>query len=187
MKDQRIWRKAAGALLVTCLMLGSLALPCMAQEDQPQPLPEVKLKSENTALLLSLFGTLVPYGLVALSPQDRGLVVTCLAAGLVGPSVGYVYGGMARRGLAAILTRLAGAGGLLGGFALLWGEGSGEFGIGLMIVGGCTVIASTLGDIAGVKRAVREHNRKVQGLSLNVAPILVPKSKTVGLSLQLGF
>ena len=85
------------------------------------------------------------------------------------------------------MVRLVGLGGLVGGGAMLWEDENERLGIALMIVGGSTFVVSTISDIIGVRRAVRKCNNRVQGLSLSVAPVLAPKSKTVGLSLQLDF
>jgi hypothetical protein len=182
-----------GALLAAGLISITLVLPLRAQESperRDETRPAVKLKSEKTALLLSLFGTLGSYGLIAIAAsadEASALGYLGLTGSFVGPSLGYFYGGLAGRGLSGAMARLAGMGGVVGGFAMLWEDENERLGIALMIVGGSTVIVSTVSDIIGVRRAVRKRNNRVQGLSLNVAPVIVPKSKTVGLTLQLGF
>jgi hypothetical protein len=182
-----------GALLAAGLISITLVLPLRAQESPESrdgTRPAVKLKSEKTALLLSLFGTLGSYGLIAIAAsadEASALGYLGLTGSFVGPSLGYFYGGLAGRGLSGAMARLAGMGGVVGGFAMLWEDENERLGIALMIVGGSTVIVSTVSDIIGVRRAVRKRNNRVQGLSLNVAPVIVPKSKTVGLTLQLGF
>lgn len=189
MKGQGIWRKAAGALLVPCLMLGSLALPSMAQESQQQPPTEIKWKSEKRALGLSLTFTLASYVLAAASLKCAPLGFFGLAAGLVGPSLGYFYAGLTGRGLAGVGIRLAGiAVPLFLADALGWSWDDNSAGVAVVLVaGGCAVLASTIWDLAGVKQAVRKRNDRIQKVSLSVAPVLAPKSKTVGLSLRLGF
>jgi hypothetical protein len=182
-----------GALIAAGLIATTLVLPLRAQESperRDETHPAVKLKSEKTALLWSLFGTLGSYGLVAIAAtgsEARALGYLGLTGSVVGPSLGYFYGGMSGRGLSGAMARLVGLGGVVGGFAMLWEEKNTGLGAALMIVGGSTFVVSTISDIAGVKKAVRKHNGRTQGASLNVAPILSPKSKTVGLSFQLGF
>jgi hypothetical protein len=182
-----------GALLAAGLIMASLALPLRAQESPESrdgTRPAVKLKSERTALLWSLFGTLGSYGLVAIaaSGDEAGaLGILGLTGSVVGPSLGYFHGGLGGRGLPGIMARLVGLGGLVGGGIMLWEEKNTGLGAVLVIVGGSTFVVSTIYDIVGVKRAVRKRNNRAQGARLNVAPVLSPKSKTFGLSLQLGF
>jgi hypothetical protein len=60
-------------------------------------------------------------------------------------------------------------------------------GVPLLIGGGAVFLFSTFYDMAKIRKAVRTRTSKYRGASLNIAPVLSPKSKTVGLSLQLGF
>lgn len=183
-----------GALIAAGLIATSLAPPLRAQESpesQVDARPAVKLKSEKTALFLSLFGTLGSYGLVAVAAyvsEAEALGYLGGAGGLAGPSLGYFYGGQGGRGSSGIMIRMAGIGGAVGGFALALEEDGNEgLGLALILAGGSTFVVSTISDIVGVKKAVRKRNSRIQGASLNVAPLLAPKSKTLGLTLQLGF
>jgi hypothetical protein len=73
------------------------------------------------------------------------------------------------------------------GILVILDDGNGLLATGLMLTGGCVFVASTIADLAGVRKAVRKYNAEVGGANLNVAPILSPKTKTVGLSVRLAF
>jgi hypothetical protein len=194
MKDKRALKKGAGVLPATFLMLSLLVAPSRAQEGQDQPNADVKLKSESTAVMLSAVGTLVPLALASLrssSPRhesDASDAVLAVSM-LVGPSLGYFYAGLVGRGFGGLGVRAIGLAGLIGGLSLLLDDMNKKpaLGVPLLLAGGVLFFGSMFYDLAKVRKAVRRHNSRLQGVSLNVAPVLAPKSKTVGLSLQLGF
>lgn len=186
-----------GALLAAGLIAGSLGLPLWAQESRESldaTPPPVKLKSESTAVMLSVVGGLVPLGLAVLASGSSGhessaLDGFILASMAVGPSLGYFYAGLPGRGLKGVGARAIGLAGLIGGFLFLWDEMDKKpaLGVSLALGGGALFLYSTFYDMTTIRTAVRTRNNKYQGVSLNVAPVLAPKSRTVGLSLQLGF
>lgn len=190
MKRHKIRAKTTGVLLSACLILGSLVLPASAQESRGLASPGIKPKSESTALALSLVGTLVPYGLIAwgstgYSDYTPGLIGYLTLP--VGPSLGYFYAEAAGRGFAGIGIRFVGLAAFLFGAFIAADEGDSALAGVLTIGGGLTVIGSTIFDLTNLNKAVRKRNLKAAGKSLNVAPVLAPRSKTVGLTLQLGF
>jgi hypothetical protein len=194
MKDKRALKKGAGVLPTTFLMLSLLVAPSRAQEGPDQPNADVKLKSESTAVMLSAVGTLVPLALASLrssSPRhESGASDAILAASmLVGPSLGYFYAGLVGRGFVGLGVRAIGLAGLIGGLSFLLDEMNKKpaLGVPLLLGGGALFFGSMFCDLAKVREAVRKRNDRIRNASLNIAPVLSPRSKTVGLSLQLGF
>jgi hypothetical protein len=183
-------KKTIGFFIAAVLMFSSLALPSLSQESQAQAKPEIKLKSEGAALALALAGTLLPWGLAALAAsndQDGSLAWLGLLAYPLGPSLGYFYAGSSEQALGGIGIRALGVGAFLAGIAIAWDEGDQILPAALVIGGGVVYVASTIYDLAGVTKAVRKNNARAGRASLNVVPVLSPKSKTVGLSVQLAF
>ena len=154
-----------------------------------------KLPSENTAFLCSLIGTVVPvgYGLLARgvsggsSGYGNGSLYVAWLGALVGPSLGYIYGGRAGRGFlsigfrAAVITIMAA---IMMGYDEPWDN---PF-VGLTGVG--IFAGSALFDLISVKRAVRNHNDAVRarkGMSVSVAPFVLRREKCAGLNIGLSF
>jgi hypothetical protein len=194
MKDRRALKKGAGVLPATFLMLSLLVAPSRAQEGPDRPNADVKLHSESTAVMLSAVGTLVPLALASLrfsslryEGDASGAILE--ASMLVGPSLGYFYAGLVGRGFGGLGVRAIGLAGLIGGVSFLSDEMNKKpaLGVPLMLGGGVLFFGSMFYDLAKVRKAVRKHNSRLQDLSLNVAPVLSPKSKTVGLSFHLDF
>jgi len=182
-------KKVIGAFLAAGLMLGSLALPAAADESQIPTPPGLKIRSESRAFSASLTGTLVSWGLMffasAAGAYDLGSVG--LVALPLGPSLGYFGAGLTGRAIGGTVIRALGLAAVVGGAYLAWEDETLTLG-GIGFFGGAAlVLGSTIYDLATVKRAVRKRNSRIQGTSLNVAPVVAPKSKTVGLSLQLAF
>jgi hypothetical protein len=183
-------KKTIGIFIAAALMFSSLALPSMSQESQVPAKPEIKLKSEGAAFALALAGTLLPWGLVALAfPSDNNdsLIGLSFLACSLGPSPGYFYAGLPGRAWGGIGIRALGLGAFLVGVAIAWDEGDEILPTALVIGGVVVYVGSTIFDLAGVTKAVRKNNARAGRASLNVVPVLSPKSKTVGLSVQLAF
>lgn len=178
-----------------------------AEPDTDAPGPaSADLKSESTALTLSLASTLAPLALgIALIAADgddydsgsTGEIGAVLAGSALyfGPAVGYWYGGAAGRGWKGVGIRFAvGAATTLGALAIcggdrcsIWGDDDGATaGAGLLLLaGGGFILGSAIYDIAKVKSHVRKANEeKLQrsGVELSLAPTLSPAGGgTVGI------
>jgi len=187
-----------GALLAAGLIVGSLALPLRAQESQEsrdKAPPPVKLKSEKRAMTLSAVGTLVPLAVSAsylLTDGSSYAHANVAAVGLLiaplGPSLGYFYAGATGRALLGLGIRLAGLAGMIGGSYGLDNYDSNETLMEAFIIAGAGLtLASTVIDLAGVKKAVRRHNLKVQKLQVALAPLVSPRTKALGLQARLSF
>ena len=125
-------------------------------------------KSETTALLWSLLGTVVPAGAALLMAPSQssgtnesaapGLLL--LGSALIGPSLGHFYSGRSGRALTGIGIRSAAVAAMAVGFAAAWnGNGGGDE---LMVAGlavGGTVLTY---DIIRAPHSARVHNRSVQ-------------------------
>lgn len=184
-----------GALLAAGLVAAALAPPLRAQErggSRGGTPPPVKLKSESKASALSAVGTIVPVAVFAVGlfagngPAD---IATIGALAIpFGPSLGYFYADATGRAFIGIGIRLAGLAGIIGGS---WGLDNGDANDTLMkafiITGAGALVASTVIDLAGVKRAVRRHNLKAQGPRLALAPVVSPRTGTFGLQARLSF
>ena len=193
--------KRMGALLAAGLIAGSLALPLRAQESQESrespglPPPAIKLKSEKRAMTWSVVGTIIPLAVSAsfiLTGGSSYAHANIAAVGLliepVGPSLGYFYTGAVGRALLGFGIRLAGLAGMVGGAYGLDNYDSDETLMKALIIGGAgATLASTIIDLAGLKKAVRRHNLKVQSLQMAVTPVLSPKTKGYGLQVHLSF
>jgi len=191
--------KSMGALLAAGLTMASLALPLSAQESQAQSPPVVKLKSEKKAMTMSVIATLVPWAVFlstglreghdpgGLSGGESIALVAALAIP-VGPSLGYFYAGSTGRGLMGIGIRLVGLAGIVGGgFGRDNADANDSLMTAFMVAGTCATVGSYLYDFAGLKKAVRRHNLKAQGMRMAIAPVVSLKSKAYGLQVQLSF
>ena len=170
--------------------------------NQPPQPTRLEVKSENRALAWSFFGTFAPIlvGIGIGISNDLGevttdrvtkadMVVVLISSGVfIGPSLGYFYGGLAGRGLLGISIR-AGFG--LAGLALAPAtDDCGDSFICIpasVVIGTLGVAASTVYDIASVKRAVRKHNRSLGEKALVVTPAYFAKSGAAGIQMQIKF
>ncbi len=140
-------------------------------------------KSPSRAFTYSLVGTLAPLPTLVLT----------LPAIIVGPSLGYFYGGMPGRAWLGIGLRTAGMGGMVLSFVICgWDCGPGDSGYDIawatFLAGGGLTVVSAIVDIASVKGAVRRQNEKLKEKSdLAVIPMYFPMTNTVGMGLSLRF
>jgi len=157
------------------------------------------LKSESTALTLSLVSTLVPpgAGIALMASEDAGgygndatAEIGAIVAGSAlyfGPAIGYWYGGASGRGWKGVGLRFGvGAATTLGALAICGGERCGIWGDDdgaatgaalLVLAGGGFILGSAIYDIAKVKSHVREANDEKlrrSGVELSLAPTLSP-------------
>jgi len=175
--------KATGIFLALSIAFCSLAPPSLAQESQQGTPPPVKLKSESSALTLSVVGTTVPIPLIFLAAAASGpggdadfLAWAGISSLAIGPSIGYFYADSMGRAWSGIGFRAIGLAGIFGG--------GGGF---LSVAGAGIFIVSTVCDLVQVKSAVRRHNLRVKEKGLALVPVFSPRSKTVGLQVQFSF
>jgi hypothetical protein len=176
-----------GKTLVALTLLSAfLLLTVTAQaQDRGSDGLTYQPKSETTALMLSLSGTVIPVGLAVAEVFEPRWVITGI---FVGPSLGYFYGGEPGRGLKGIAIRggVATASVLVGAELGLdiWGDGGGWW---VVLAGTAFVVGDAIYDVARVRSTVRKHNEKLQARSLGIVPTYPPDSDAPGLALQLTF
>jgi len=186
-------KKAIALTLLSAFLL--LAVATQAQNGSYSNLT-LQPRSEATALRYSLFGTVTP---VATGFAVRGgSGIQLIATGvLIGPSLGYFYGGCTVRGITGIGIRVglvaltavaadAAARSSSGGSSGSFLEGVGAV-LGVALVGSCVITIHAIYDIAKVKSTVRKHNRQFQERSLSLVPTYFPDLDAAGLALQLTF
>ncbi len=185
-------RRAACALIA----FGLIVVPAISQDVAGSPAPrqsagpQPRLASERTALTLSLIGSLIPVGLIALmslSPDEDfgipGLYIPMALTLFAGSSAGYFYGGCWGRGLLTAGLRL-GATYLVVAYVLEHDEDDNGT-LALTYLAG--TVGSIIWDLATVKKAVRKRNQTrlaKRGLSVDVAPFAAPKGGGVRLRLS---
>jgi hypothetical protein len=185
-------RRHIRIVLTMFIGLSLVIIPAFAAPDPGGE--NVKLPSENTAFLFSLIGTVVPvgYGILARgvsggsSGHGNGSLYVAWLGALVGPSLGYIYGGRAGRGLLGLVGRAAVVI-IMAGIMLSNDEANNTF-VGLAGVG--LFAGSALFDLISVRKAVRKHNdaaRARKGMSVSVAPFFLRREKGAGLNIGLSF
>lgn len=159
-----------------------------------------KPKSETNALLWSLSGTIVPiYTGTKLTENGGPVRLLLIASGVfVGPSLGYFYGDIPKRGLRGFAIR---GGVMLGslvvgssmGLDICWcpfgncNSDCDDDGWAVVGLGTLFVMGHALYDIIAVPFAVREHNISLQSTSLKLIPKYFADSGAGGLELQVTF
>lgn len=183
-KSARAGRLAAHLVAIVC---GTALLLAPLDAQGPSPVwpraaagaSAYRVPSENTALTLSVLGTLTGV-VIPLMSHEWGWGI--LASWCVGPSLGFLYGGCWGRGLATAVLRF----GFTFALALAAFNDEANNSLGFAWLGG--MAASVALDLATVKRAVRNRNRRRladRGLQLDVSPFAVPKG--AGVRLRLSF
>lgn len=163
----------------------------------------LKLKSETKALRWSLLGTLVPIttgvgtGILYSRPNDDPAPALVLIGSglLIGPSLGYFYGGKSDRGMKGVLIRTGIEVVTMVGAGIAVSSGGGDFGdfgnvvaaFIVLAVGQGLVLAHGIYDIAKVKSEVRKYNQSLQETTLMVAPKYFADSGAPGLQLRITF
>lgn len=177
-----------GKTLVTLTLLSALLLLAVATQAQESGSGNLTYqpKSEASALMLSLSGTVIPVGAALAEVVEPGWVLTGI---FLGPSLGYFYGGEAGRGLKGIAIRggVATASVLIGAELGLdiWGGDTGGWGV--VLAGTVFVVGDAIYDVARVRSTVRKHNEKLQAGSLGIVPTYSADSDAPGLALQMTF
>ncbi|MGZ7046482.1 MAG: hypothetical protein ACXVJK_09160 [Candidatus Aminicenantales bacterium] len=169
----------SGAFLGLCL---AMIVPAVGQEKPGLPVPKPSsaeargLPSESTAAMLSWAVTGASFVLLFMpATSTLGAIGT-----LVGPSVGYFYGGCVGRGVLGLVLR-AGVDYLAIGAAI--GKDDPSFGWGMLAV----IVGATVLDAALVKSTVRKHNQAIMAqrrVTFAVAPFALPKGAGVRLHLS---
>jgi len=193
MRKRTFPRDLTGAALTACLAVFGLALPADAQPSgTPQP-GAFKPRSEGMATSLSFFGTAVPIALaILLGHEGSGSAFwwVAVAAIPVGPALGHFYAGEHKRAWTGIGIRVAALAAFSAGVAMAFDEthsSSYPLTLGLILAGATVALGSTLADIVDARESVWKHNLKGQGLTLNVSPVVSPRSKAVGIQAQIKF
>ena len=182
---------------VTLTLLGAFLLLTAATQAQDRGYSNLTFqpKSEGAASAWSLLGTAIPVATGIAMAHNHELVtpgVLLVASGIiVGPSLGYFYGGCGNRGGTGIAIRL-GLGTLtFGGMVIGASSSSGWDGLGIAVgvflAGSGVITIHALYDIAKVESTVRKHNQKMQARSLGIVPTYSPDSDAAGLALQMTF
>ena len=147
-------------IVLMLLMLLPVISPARSTfEFGPDPRP----KSESTALLLPLAGSVMPVT-AGLTITDSELRRYLLGGGiLIGPSLGYFYCSNAERGLKSIGIRA----GLCTG-ALVLGFVFNSWAVAYLGAG--AVIIHSTSDILNAPNVAREYNQYLDDLSFSLAP-----------------
>jgi len=164
-----------------------------------------KLKSETKALRWSLLGTLVPIstgvglGILYSGPKDDPApALVLIGSGLViGPSLGYFYGGRSGRGFGGTMIRLGiemvvVTGALVTASSVKGGGGFGNptaavAGVIVLAVGQGFVLAHGIYDIAKVKSEVRKFNQSLEKTTLIIAPKYFSNLRAPGFEVRMTF
>ncbi len=119
---------------------------------------------------------------------NRALPLALIASGVViGPSVGYFYGGCTEKGFISIGKRIGIIGGtFLLGYTPLTDASGGSYLHGVMLLSaGVFTIASAYHDIAVVDDTVRKHNASLANIS--IAPTYISSAGAPGVELTIRF
>ena len=165
----------------------------------------IQLKSEDVAMELSRMGTLAPIGFALLgiriynsTPYMHGLGEGLIIAGItMGPSLGYFYGGLRKRGAMRAGQRL----GLVMATYLLHKMASNkdssddplkDSGLKetVFVIGASIITIHAIYDILEVRNSVREHNNQLinqNQTSVILTPRYFANSGTGGLELRINF
>lgn len=207
-------------MLILGLMVGSalqastangrfdLSLQLLSTEAQAVVNPDSisvapKLPSPSRATKLSLIATALPVaaGIVLHKDESEGSSndiagVLVISGVIIGPSVGYFYGGCAGRGGVGIAIRTGVVIGTVVALAAVVDAHEGdEFldfsglaaALTVVGIGGALILIDAIYDIVRVDGTVRHHNARQADFNLTVAPQVVGPGKVPGLQLSLRF
>ena len=151
----------------------------------------LELKSETGAVLWSVFGTLVPVG----AGMATKVFLLSVAGFMIGPSLGYIYGGETGRGLTGIGIRAGIAGAtVLVTYAAVSGQKGwdafwSDLGAILIVgaIGGVAIIIDAAYDILNVGNYIKEKNDARRRLSFAISPTYSLKTGSKGIAMQIHF
>lgn len=177
------WRLLAfsSAFIGLCL---AMILPANGQETPAFPglqqasAGPARLPSESTAATLSWIVTGASF--VMLFMPDTTVATLGAIGTLLGPSLGYSYGGCVGRGLLGLLLRVG-----VDLVAIGVAYEKDDPGVGAAMIG--VIVGATVLDAALVKSTVRKHNRDIMArrrVTFAVAPFALPKGAGVRLNLS---
>lgn len=173
------------AFIIVLAVLGTGV--SFGEEETAQKVRGPKPKSEKLAFLLSLAGTAVPVAAAFLLARDSELWGhMIIGGGLLGPSLGYFYGGIPGRGGVGIGVRglflFLATVGAIGNY--LSGE---EQGLILAYAAGIGGLASAIYDIISVGPAVRKRNKELRETAFFISPIVIPQKRAAGINVHFQF
>ena len=184
-----IWLTVKKILAATLVMAILATGTSFAQEKASGTSTPFKPKSEELAVGLSVIGTAIPWCLLLTGKGDSSDVVMLELGGtIIGPSLGYFYGGLFGRGLIGIGIRSLCFSSLVAGFSRAWDQGKDDAASYILAYGGLGgYIISTIYDIAAVSRAVRKRNESQKNVAFSLSPVVNPQKKAYGITVQLQF
>jgi hypothetical protein len=130
-----------------------------------------------------MIGTLVPLPTIVLT----------LPGIIVGPSLGYFYGGMPGRAWTGIGLRVVGVGGVVSSFVICgWDCGpkdsSYDIAWAVFLAGAGLTVGSAIYDLADIKPAVRKRNEKLKsGPEISISPTYFADAGASGFRLTIRF
>ena len=159
-----------------------------SQEKTSLSTTATKQKSESIAMVFSLVGTVVPLSVFVFRGYNNVTTGWMLLGGsIIGPSLGYFYGGLSRQGFRGVGVRSLCFLSLVAGAAAGWNGNSPVVAYSLIIGGLAGYLISAVSDIVSVHGAVRKHNAEQKIIAFSMAPIIVPQTKTYGFGVQIQF
>lgn len=187
-RSNSFWRY--GITISFCLLMFCAPKTALAQ-DMHEPVQTMDtitiqggdsllVKSESRAFRSSLLGTIAPLPTLILT----------IPGIIVGPSLGYFYGGMPGRAWKGIGLRVVGIGGMIGSLLYCWNCGpETDYTIAWIVLlsSAGIVVISAVHDIASIKKAIRKKNASIPNIGLTLAPRYFVHTKSVGLALSYKF
>ena len=169
-------------------LLAGTAPALAAQEPEPY-----EAKSPEVARRRSILGTVVPIAAgyaIGATPLSNAAPLLVFGGLVLGPVLGYVYAGEARRGMAHAGIRAAVLGGTAGAIFVICSRRDCDFIFGspgpelalaaaVVVAGGVYTIVLAVRDINQVDDRVRARNQRLGAVS--VQPTYFPESRTAGL------
>jgi len=188
-ENSKIWLAGLIGFIFIVVLTSSAMSQSIISKTTPITVPWAR--SGSTATHLSLWGTMIPLvgGLATFSISGVVIASTGL---VVGPSLGYFYGGDNRRALTGIGIRSMLAGASVAGFAL-WTETGAENANAacvIFIAGGGLLMIDTIYYIVCAHKAVRDYNKKIERehrASIKISPEYFGNQKAIGLKAQIKF
>lgn len=155
--------RVRAALACVMALAPAISRPCAAQEGHGEQAPtaEIQRKSGGKALALSLFGTLLPVAMGALSASGDGSdagAVLAVTGVVLGPSLGHFY---AERPVYATGMAVLRGGAVVAALSGTSCETNCDNRAALSVLTGLVALVSVYVDIATAPGAVRARNRRL--------------------------
>lgn len=165
----------ARAFLVVCWVALSFIPGAVAHAQEGTP----GLKSPQTALLLSFFGTAIPVGVGISLPDEEDAVLTFLTGAVIGPSLGHIYAGRPGRAMGGIAVRTLAVVGIGAAFQMSLNGSSGDgdvLGFTSLALGAGMVVY----DIVGAPGSANAYNEALLAKRVSVMPALLGEERAPG-------